>query len=220
MAAVNALYDICARPEYINSLRDEAHAALSTDGGSWQLSTIKQLKRLDSFFKESLRFTQPDTRKLFRRCREGEANFDSVGFNRKVLSSVKLSDGVTVLPTGTFINMAAGPMSRDPTFYDEPNTFNGYRFYSPDGGAAQPPAHDFTGIEPGNVAWGSGRLTCPGRWYASAMNKLMVASLLVCYDIQFPEGQSTRPPSIYSDGTIMPSPTQEILFRERPVRAF
>ena len=62
MAAVNALYDMCARPEYIKALRDEAQATILSDRGSWQMSTIKRLKQLDSFCKESLRFTQPDTR--------------------------------------------------------------------------------------------------------------------------------------------------------------
>ena len=65
MAAVNALYDMCARPGCIKPLREEAQAALLADGNSWQFSTVKQLKQLDSFFKESLRFNQPDTRKCF-----------------------------------------------------------------------------------------------------------------------------------------------------------
>ena len=115
--------------------------------------------------------------------------------------------------------MPAGPMSRDPAFYDNPNTFDGHRFYHPaklEGRAAQPPAHDFAGIERGNVVWGNGRLTCPGRWYASAMNKLIIATLLVRYAIKFPEGQSERPLSIYNDGTIVPSATQEILIRKHP----
>ena len=134
------------------------------------------------------------------------------------MSPIQLSDSTTALPTGMFINMPAGPMSRDPAFYDNPDTFDSHRFCRPakrGGGAAHPPEHDFTGMERGNVAWGSGRLSCPGRWYASAMNKLIIAKLLVLYSIQFPEGQSTRPPSIYEDGTIIPSPTQQILMCKR-----
>ena len=63
MAAVNALYDMCSRPEYIESLRKEAIATLEEDDQSWQFSTIKKLKQLDAFLKESLRYNQPDTRK-------------------------------------------------------------------------------------------------------------------------------------------------------------
>lgn len=61
MAAVNVLYDLGERPEYLKPLRDEARSAFSTDGNQWQLHTLKQLKLLDSFFKESLRFHPPDT---------------------------------------------------------------------------------------------------------------------------------------------------------------
>ncbi len=64
MAAVNALYDMCSRPEYIDSLRKEAVAAARADNQRWQLSAIRQLKRLDSFMKESLRYNQADSRKL------------------------------------------------------------------------------------------------------------------------------------------------------------
>ena len=114
--------------------------------------------------------------------------------------------------------MPAGPMSRDPKYYDEPDVFNSLRFYSSSkrgDGPDQSPEHEFTGIEPGNVVWGNGRLTCPGRWYASAMNKLIVASLLLRYDISYPDGQSSRPPNTYKDGAILPSPTQNLLFRCR-----
>lgn len=109
-------------------------------------------------------------------------------------------------------------MSRDPQYYDNPDTFDGYRFYRTPASKqkiSQPPEYEFTGIERGNVAWGNGRLTCPGRWYASAMNKLVVASLLLRYDISFPEGQSTRPPNVYNDASILPSPTREICIRSR-----
>lgn len=64
MAAVHALYDMCERPEYIESLREEARAAFLANESGWQFDSIKMLKKLDSFFKESMRFNPPDTRKL------------------------------------------------------------------------------------------------------------------------------------------------------------
>lgn len=45
-------------PEYIEPLRSEARIALSQDNGEWQFSTIKRLRRLDSFLKESQRINQ------------------------------------------------------------------------------------------------------------------------------------------------------------------
>lgn len=64
MVAVGTLYDLCERPEYIESLRTEAQAALKEDGDAWQFSTIKKLRKLDSFMKESMRYNQPDARKF------------------------------------------------------------------------------------------------------------------------------------------------------------
>lgn len=133
-----------------------------------------------------------------------------MAFNRIVLSPITLSNGDVVSP-GTFINMAGESMSRDPAYYNDPLTFDGYRFLST--GVMQP-SNEFTGIEPGNLAWGSGRFTCPGRWYASAMNKLIIASLLVQYEIKFPEGQTKRPANLYSNGGIIPDPSQVLLFRK------
>jgi cytochrome P450 len=88
-------------------------------------------------------------------------------------------------------------MARDSAFYgdDDPLRFNGLRFYLPykeedDMSTTSSTNHarhlDYTGIEPGNISWGSGRFTCPGRWYAAAMIKLILASLLLNYDVSFP----------------------------------
>lgn len=63
IVSVNALYDMCSKPEYITALREEAVAAFQADSQSWQFSTLKHPKQLDSFMKESLRYNQPDPRK-------------------------------------------------------------------------------------------------------------------------------------------------------------
>lgn len=134
------------------------------------------------------------------------------------MDPINLSDGTTTLPKGTFINLAAEAMSRDSSYYENPDEFDGYRWYRrwvSGGGGNQPLEEEFTGIEAGNVAWGNGRLTCPGRWYASALNKLILANLLVSYDLRFPDGQSTRPPNLYNDGGTMPDLAQLIFLRKR-----
>ena len=130
---------------------------------------------------------------------------------------MKLSDG-TEIPSSTFINMAAEPLSRDPAYYDDPSHFKGDRFYNATrvgGKSSHSPENEFSGIERGNIAWGNGRLTCPGRWYASALNKLILGTILEQYDVRFPEGQVTRPPNIYNDGGIMPDPKQIVMFHSR-----
>ena len=125
------------------------------------------------------------------------------------MTGITLSDG-TKIDRGTFVSMAAEQMSRDSIYYDDPHTFNPARYKT---GGKKSPENAFSGIEKGNVAWGSGRLTCPGRWYASVMNRLIIGALLEKFAISFPEGQEQRPSNIYQDGGIMPDPQQEIVFR-------
>jgi hypothetical protein len=71
MATVHALFDLCERPQYINELRKEARTALEEDGGAWKFDTIKNLRRLDSFMKESMRWNRPDARKFPYCCEFG-----------------------------------------------------------------------------------------------------------------------------------------------------
>ncbi|KAF3062198.1 Ent-kaurene oxidase [Daldinia childiae] len=203
MAITHVIFDLCAMPEYIEPLRSEAQAALIKDDGKWQFSTIKRLRRLDSFLKESQRLNQ--------------STF--LGFDRKVMSPIELSDGKTILPRGASIVMSGGPMARDPAFYKNPQQFDGLRFYRPDEDTASSTniQQDYTGIEPGNLSWGNGRFTCPGRWYASAMIKLIVANLLLEYDISFPPGQMERPPNGKYDTDVHPNFEQNIVLRKRDV---
>lgn len=116
--------------------------------------------------------------------------------------------------------MAAGPMARDPAYYDDPLRFHGFRFCVSDAGqgeAGVKAENEYTSIEPGNLTWGSGRFTCPGRWYAGVLIKLLVAALLLEYDFQYPEGQYTRPPNIQNDVHITPDFAQMITVRRRQV---
>ena len=62
MAAVHALYELCCRPECIDDLRREIRSARHGNDTVWSLETIKSLKKLDSFLKESTRVNQPDAR--------------------------------------------------------------------------------------------------------------------------------------------------------------
>ncbi|CAG9981478.1 unnamed protein product, partial [Clonostachys byssicola] len=205
MAATHALFDLCAMPEYVGALREEAESALAESGGVWQYSTIKKLRQLDSFLKESQRVNQ--------------STF--LGFDRKVMSTIKLSDG-TILPPGSLIMMPGGPMSRDPEYYKNPGSFDGRRFYSSAANLSDDASkvsagttQDYTGIEPGNLSWGNGRFTCPGRWYGAAMIKLILANLLIRYDISFPEGQTERPANTKYDTEVHPDFGAKICFAKR-----
>lgn len=134
------------------------------------------------------------------------------------MSPIKLSDGKTVLPRGSSIVIPGGPMSRDSTFYDDPQHFNGFRFCRLNEEVALDTTNtqqDYTGIDPGNLSWGNGRFTCPGRWYAANMIKLIMTSLLLEYDISFPPGQTERPANAKYDTEVHPDFEQKIVLRKR-----
>jgi ent-kaurene oxidase len=58
MTAAQTLFDLIARPEYIEPLREEILQALAKDGG-WKKTTLTKMVKLDSFMKESQRFNGP-----------------------------------------------------------------------------------------------------------------------------------------------------------------
>lgn len=129
-------------------------------------------------------------------------------------SSFGLSDG-TWIPKGTYLSVAGEAMALDESFYpDKPDTFNGRRFLDTEGLPISP-ENQFHGIEPGNGMWGVGRLTCPGRHYASALSKLIVANLVLKYDISFPAGQKEAPAGTEDDANLVPNMTQMIVLKSR-----
>ena len=58
VAITHAVYDLCEHQEYVQVLREEIEQVLSTDGG-WQRDTHNKLHKIDSFLKESQRFSPP-----------------------------------------------------------------------------------------------------------------------------------------------------------------
>ncbi len=140
-----------------------------------------------------------------------------VGFDRKVMSTIKLSDGTVILP-GDTIAMPSGPIAQDESYYDDPLNFDGYRFYRKTTGTndeARKSENEYTGIEPGNLSWGQGRFSCPGRWYASMMMKLLLATLVLEYDFEFAKSHSERPSNFVMDVHVLPNMKHEILPKKR-----
>jgi cytochrome P450 len=58
MAAAHAMYDLCARPEYMEPLREELIEVQKEDGG-WGKRTVGKMRKTDSFLRESQRLSPP-----------------------------------------------------------------------------------------------------------------------------------------------------------------
>ena len=106
-------------------------------------------------------------------------------------------------------------MSIDTEYYADPETFDATRFLKREPVKGM---HDqkkrFSSINPGNLAWGSGRVTCPGRRYASVQIKLLLANILRDFEIKFPGTQTERPANTYRNDSIAPNKDQEIMLQK------
>ncbi|OAQ59556.1 cytochrome P450 [Pochonia chlamydosporia 170] len=156
------IYSLCEHPEYMEPLRAEIE---SLAGGEF-LSSGDGLPLLDSFLKECSRWTP----------------VESVTARRCALKDFTFSDGTRVAK-GEWVGIPVGPMLRDPTKYPEPDMFDGFRFADPSllgrGASTQPEGpSNFTDINEKWHVWGTGKLTCPGRFFVSYVMKHVMYHIL------------------------------------------
>lgn len=65
LATLHVLFDLAARPEYMDPLREELQEVLAETNGVLTKQTLTHLKKLDSFMKESQRHNPPSLGKYF-----------------------------------------------------------------------------------------------------------------------------------------------------------
>ena len=151
-----------------------------------------------------------------------------MSFNRKLQESYTIpsSSQSTTLPMNSYIAVAAGPISASPEVYNAPETFDGLRFHrlrSESG--ADSHSHQFVNTGLDSMTFGHGRYACPGRFFASNESKVILATLLLKYDIKFGnEGEESgrsgasaekRPENQVFADACFPNPSVKVLFRRR-----
>jgi cytochrome P450 len=131
------------------------------------------------------------------------------------MKPLHLSDG-RVIPAGCFISMATEAIAHDPKIYLESEQFDGYRFYNKRKSSAEAShQYQFATTSPESMAFGHGKFACPGRFFASAIIKVMVVTILTEYDISFPDSQTKRPENLFLGETIRPDQSQAVVFSPR-----
>ncbi|RDW93076.1 cytochrome P450 [Aspergillus mulundensis] len=196
-----SLYDLIIRPEYVEPLR---HEIIDTLTHGWANATkadfAKQI-RLDSFIRESQRLNPTS----------------EVNVQRIAKETLVFKDGL-VIPKGTYICFAAGPLSRDPELVEEPETFDGFRWCNDKQDNKYGRNHSLVTLSKLNLHFGYGRQACPGRFFADNASKAILSRLLVEYDIKFPEGkEGKRPWNVRNGEQIFPNMFTKVLIRKRPV---
>lgn len=169
--ASNALLDILAAPTsqgVLEKLETEARESmenveLDSDAKvrNWARNSLPKMKYLDSALRESSR----------------RASIIGVGVNHKVVAKggVTTPDG-TFLPEGSLVAVHSWGVHNDGDLYDGPGEYRPFRFVE---GTEQ-----FTATGPTYLGFGHGKHACPGRFFAANELKLLIAYLLVNYDIQ------------------------------------
>jgi cytochrome P450 len=174
----HVIFDLASsNKEHIDELRDEIASVLAANNGEWNKRSMAAMVKLDSTMRESLRLN----------------SFTPVTTMRAVVNpkGVRTPTSNVHLPPGTTVVFPMYPVLRDPEFYTEPNTFKPFRFAQKhvDEAGSGATNLDYTRqawvtTSPGYAVFGHGRHACPGRFFASAELKLLLAYILMNYDIE------------------------------------
>ncbi|KAI0503173.1 cytochrome P450 [Xylaria bambusicola] len=202
---VSILFDMCAHPEWIPVLRQEIENTtkeLGPIGSNPEISSkqwLQRLEKLDSFFNESRRVNP----------------LVLLVPQRTALEPVTLKDG-TRIPKGARICFASASHMNDASVTPRPEVFDPMRSYnkrhaSPD----QKNKHLADQTSPDNLTWGYGKLACPGRHFAVAVTKMILARLLVEYDFKFPGNVTSGPKVFFADELLFTDPTARIMMKRR-----
>ncbi|KAL5866622.1 hypothetical protein ACKVWC_010515 [Pyricularia oryzae] len=159
------LIEVARHPEYVDELREEISTQISKHGLS--VAGINGMVLLDSFMKESQRL-----------------NSGPVVLERVALRDTALPDG-RIIPRGSHLMVDSMDLWKSEK-YPDPNKFDGRRFLKKR--EAGDSASQFVQSGPDYHVFGGGRHICPGRFFASQELKLIMAHLLLKYDVRLGEG--------------------------------
>ena len=104
----------------------------------------------------------------------------------------------------------------DPALWPDSEKFDGLRHYKlrRNGGSTDHARNQFVTTNEQNLMFGYGRHACPGRFFATNEIKMIVAKMILEYDIKMPGGLTERYSQIEQGKAINPDPTKTLLFRK------
>lgn len=193
MASSDAEFDTIA------TLRKEIIAVMGNHG-SWTRQAVAQMVSTDSVIKETLRLHS---------------------FSSHIPRRVTAKDGVTTpdgvhLPQDTMISILQRAPSLDATHFSNPTKYDPFRFSRRARSERTffPPS--LVDISDTNRSFGLGKHACPGRFLVDFELKMIVAYLLLNYDVRLAEEHSgVRPPPVCMFGAAFPPGNAKIEIKRR-----
>ena len=110
---------------------------------------------------------------------------------RIATEEIVLSDG-TVIPKDRLIAVHSTRMW-DEKLHGDAAKWDAYRFYNMRGKTEKRHLAHLAFTNQDHLAFGHGDHACPGRFFAASEIKVMIANVLLNYDIRLPEGQKVNP---------------------------
>ncbi|KAI6145375.1 cytochrome P450 [Pisolithus tinctorius] len=187
-------YCLATNPQYIQPLREEVQTIVGKDG--WTKEALAKMRKVDSFLKEVQRF-------------EGNA---SLGIKRRALKDITLSDG-TFIPKGTYVCVASHAIHHDPCIYEDPDTFDPYRYVKLQDKQGDSSRYQLVAVSPESLMFGIGKAVCLGRFFAAMMLKLMFAHIILSYDLKL--GDISYSASLCIGPAIVANSSAKVMLRRR-----
>jgi len=220
LTVTNCLFDLLASDDAsqtLEGIREESARVFTEEGGHWNKVGLARCHRADSAFRESLRVSNFMTRNLVRKVLPSE------GIENK-------TEGWRA-PQGVLISHDMHSVQHDPDIYPDPNTYDAFRFSRPReqyeaqkgqvqaNGSAKTTSETLelknTGLVTTSEIWlpfSHGRHACPGRFLIAIEVKMMLAYMVMNYDI---EPLAARPPNSWFGQMCIPPTKATIRVRRK-----
>lgn len=202
LTVTNLVLDlISSKAETLDELRSEITSVLAETQGVWTKTAMYKMEKLDSVFRESARLN----------------TLTAVALRRMVVAK----DGLTTpsgvhIPCGNYCAVPSLAVLTDGKKYSWPESFDPFRFVDlrrEVNSGERLPDHversrmSFPATSNDYLAFGNGRQACPGRFFAAAELKLMLAYVLLHYDFEM---LPKRPSDTWVGILRIPSPSAKI----------
>lgn len=200
-----------ARFNTISVLRDEVTRIIGTgDGCEWTKYKVAQMVKADSVARETMRLNSYTNRGLFRKV---------------MVDGIVTEDGIK-LPKGAYISFLGHPLQCDAASFEEPFEYDPFRFSRAREAAAdhegRPGLRNFSFVStsPQHLPFGHGNHSCPGRFLVDFELKMIIAYVLMNYDMEFPaEYGGKRPPNRWVAEAFAPPSGAKIRLKRRKASA-